>query len=69
MFNIKPLLCAIVIYSHLAYAEWLPILKRPSFHDDEPISCALFPDSTGFLYSHISFMFIGFWVLMPIGNS
>ncbi|KAI7850751.1 hypothetical protein BDC45DRAFT_546544 [Circinella umbellata] len=34
---------------------------------DEPMSYALFPENKGYLYTHIIFMVIAFWVLMPLG--
>lgn len=65
---IKTLLCVIVIHSHLAYAEKLAVANSAMVHDDNAAACNLFPDDTGFLYSHIAIMFIGFWILTPMGN-
>ncbi|OAD02438.1 hypothetical protein MUCCIDRAFT_11833, partial [Mucor lusitanicus CBS 277.49] len=33
----------------------------------EPMSYALFPDDKGLFYSHVAFVTIGFWCLMPMG--
>ncbi|KAI8881068.1 hypothetical protein K501DRAFT_189883 [Backusella circina FSU 941] len=34
---------------------------------NEPMSYALFPDNKGLFYSHVTFMIMAFWILMPIG--
>ncbi|KAI9485888.1 MAG: hypothetical protein EXX96DRAFT_645784 [Benjaminiella poitrasii] len=34
---------------------------------DEPMSYALFPDNKGLFYTHVAFMTLAFWLLMPIG--
>ncbi|EPB87409.1 hypothetical protein HMPREF1544_05835 [Mucor circinelloides 1006PhL] len=41
----------------------------PKFNESgtEPMSYALFPDDKGLFYSHVAFMTIGFWCLMPMG--
>ncbi|KAI9489278.1 hypothetical protein BDB00DRAFT_884543 [Zychaea mexicana] len=41
----------------------------PAFNatGDEPMSYALFPENKGYLYTHVVFMVIAFWVLMPLG--
>ncbi|KAK4520824.1 uncharacterized protein ATC70_006704 [Mucor velutinosus] len=41
----------------------------PKFNESEtePMSYALFPDNKGLFYSHVAFVTIGFWCLMPMG--
>lgn len=41
----------------------------PKFNESgtEPMSYALFPDDKGLFYSHVAFVTIGFWCLMPMG--
>ncbi|KAI8145962.1 hypothetical protein BJV82DRAFT_30610 [Fennellomyces sp. T-0311] len=34
---------------------------------DEPMSYALFPENKGYLITHVVFMVLAFWVLMPLG--
>lgn len=36
---------------------------------DEPMSYALFPENKGYFYTHVVFMVLAFWVLMPLGKS
>lgn len=35
---------------------------------DEPMSYWDFPDNKGLLYTHIAFMVLAFWILMPMGK-
>ncbi|KAI9301315.1 hypothetical protein BJ944DRAFT_234026 [Cunninghamella echinulata] len=34
---------------------------------EEPMSYALFPENKGYFYTHVAFMILAFWILMPIG--
>ncbi|CAO3635744.1 unnamed protein product [Cunninghamella blakesleeana] len=34
---------------------------------EEPMSYALFPENKGYFYTHVAFMVLAFWILMPIG--
>lgn len=36
---------------------------------EEPMSYALFPENKGYFYTHVAFMVLAFWILMPMGNT
>ncbi|KAI9313235.1 hypothetical protein BX666DRAFT_1981008 [Dichotomocladium elegans] len=41
----------------------------PAFNStgEEPMSYALFPENKGYFYTHVIFMVLAFWILMPLG--
>ncbi|KAH8550258.1 hypothetical protein BGW37DRAFT_498671 [Umbelopsis sp. PMI_123] len=56
--------------SHLAAAQHDHGMEdMPAFNatGDEPMSYWDFPDNKGLLYTHILFMILAFWILMPMG--
>jgi hypothetical protein len=58
--------------SHLAAAQHDHGMEdMPAFNatGDEPMSYWDFPDNKGLLYTHILFMILAFWILMPMGMS
>lgn len=59
--------------THLAAAQHShghEMENMPAFNStgDEPMSYWDFPDNKGLLYTHIAFMVLAFWILMPIGK-
>jgi hypothetical protein len=43
----------------------------PAFNatGEEPMSYALLPQNKGYFYTHVAFMVIAFWILMPMGKN
>jgi hypothetical protein len=69
--NLLPV--SILCLSHLAAAQHNhggEMEDMPAFNStgDEPMSYWDFPDNKGLLYTHIAFMVLAFWILMPMGK-
>lgn len=67
------LVLLVVIYAHSVQAQHhMPMEDPPlpAFNatGEEPMSYALLPQNKGYFYTHVAFMVIAFWILMPIGK-
>ncbi|KAI8083167.1 uncharacterized protein BX664DRAFT_380492 [Halteromyces radiatus] len=65
-FVLLSLYATIVASQHHMSTEDPPL---PAFNatGEEPMSYALLPDNKGYFYTHVVFMVIAFWILMPMG--
>jgi hypothetical protein len=63
----------LLMYVHYAWAQHHMSTEDPplpAFNStgEEPMSYALLPESKGYFYTHVAFMVLSFWILMPMGK-
>lgn len=66
-------LTSVLCRSHLAAAQHdhghaMEDMAAFNSTGDEPMSYWDYPENKGLLYTHIAFMVLAFWILMPMGK-